>query len=126
MFPSLSKSQLHETAFSDKSINWTEKGAYPLVTLALKSATGKTGCCGLETGARGSLSVILSNSSIYVESIIPSPSASVAVWENPVPSGFAQKLPPMYGPPTIFLPRVFGIFQVVSMVLIFALRKLLT
>ena len=65
---------------------------------------------------------MLPESSIYEESAIPSLSASVAFWENPVPSGFAQKLPPIYGPPTIFLPEIFATFQVVSLVLIFALR----
>jgi hypothetical protein len=37
------KTQLLDIAFFERSINLTERGAYPLVTLLLKFATGSTG-----------------------------------------------------------------------------------
>ena len=42
----------------------------------------------------------------------PSPSVSVQLSLQPVPVGLVQKLPPMYSPPQMFVPRVFEMFQI--------------
>ncbi len=67
--------------------------------------------------ARGRRSILLS-SRTYGESHIPSPSASLQVWLAPVPIGFAQKLPPKKGPPTMFLPGVLAVFHLLFLDLI--------
>ena len=72
----------------------TFKGAFPDVGDAENAATSFA-VPDLKV-TRGRLSeYMLPVMLLYAESEIPSPSASIAVFENPVPSGFPQKLPPM-------------------------------
>src|SRR5664280_602145 len=82
--PSLLKSQLLDAAFCERSVNFTDRGAYPLVGLTLKSATGELSVSGViiigGIGMIGSTVLLLS----LVESSLE---LTVAVFSiNPLPS----------------------------------------
>ncbi len=110
-------SQLIEVASFERSVNSTVRGTKPFVGLAVKSATGST------KRISGYLSVILPLSETKGISIIPSPSESLSELrsEKPRLAGVPQKLPPRVGPPIMFLPGVFSIYQTLLSFLMLAL-----